>query len=170
MTAVSQADLDAALDKLRSEMTGCNPVTDHALMQRQVEGANRAVARRETCKKVLAEDDKRLKAIGEANKALVAFRDALRNVKEIAATEARLWGSLGDVPVILQQGNIDATLGGCVVVELGEIPSYMGGFGPIRFSGSCGLYEAGSDWKAKETARIQPFKKLLEANYEKGRS
>jgi hypothetical protein len=164
MTAVTQDELDAALDKLKGEMTGCSPiVSDENLLRRQVEEANRGVARREVCKKVFAEDAKRLKAIGEANKALVAFRDALRNVKEIAAAEAKLWGSIGEVPVILQQGNILATLGGCVVVELGEIPDCRGGFGPIRFSGSCGLYQVGSDWKDKETKRIQPFKKLLEA-------
>jgi hypothetical protein len=136
---------------------------DESLAARQVAEANRMAVRKENYRQVAALDDKRLKAIGEANKALVKFRDALQVVKETAATEAKLWGKIGDVPVVLQQGNILATLGGCVVVELGKIPDCRGGFGPIRFSGSCGLYEAGSDWQAKETERIQPFLKLLEA-------
>jgi hypothetical protein len=164
MTAVTQTELDAALVKLKSEITGCSPMPpDESLAVRQVAEANRMAVRKENFKQVAALDDKRLKAIGEANKALVAFRDALQVVKKTAQTEAKVWSKLGDVPVVLQQGDILATLGGCVVVELGEIPDCRGGFGPIRFSGSCGLYAAGSDWKAKETKRIQPFMKLLEA-------
>ena len=160
---ITQDTLEAALDKLKGELTGCSPVSNENLLRRQAEAECRKVARQAACKEVFVLDAKRLKAIGDANKALVAFRDAMRNIKAIAATEAKLWGSIGKVPVILQQGNIDATLGGCVVVELGEIPGYRGGFGPIRFSGSCGLYQAGIDWQDKETKRIQPFRKLLEA-------
>jgi hypothetical protein len=161
---VSQTDLDTAIGKLRSEMTGDPTFDVEHRTQREAAAENMVVKRKEVLREVLALDGARLAEIGECNTALIAFRESLKRVKELTADEARLWGKLGDVPCCLQQGDINATIGGAMVEELSTIPNFRGGFGPIRFSGST-RYKVGSNWRDKETQRIQPFKRLLEAKH-----
>jgi hypothetical protein len=162
--AVSQNDLETAIGKLRSEMTGDPTFDVEHRTQREAAAENMVVKRKEVLKEVLVLDDARLAEIGECNTALIQLVNALRRAKELTADEAQLWGKLGDVPCCLQQGDLNATIGGAMVEELSTIPNFRGGFGPIRFSGST-RYKVGSDWKEKETPRIQPFKRLLEAKH-----